>query len=218
MEKITRVTPVSRWVCIWMEEFMNSMILCWVAALSLAPHVHAECFENCIRPHLSSLQHPWGRTERGGEWGYSYLPFLQTPDGLRTQWIHSSLLPTWELGNFPLKCHSSRTFHGSDLGLTLTWATHVGKHLPPFLSVEHQGLFPFLRIQNQHVCSSHHPARFPAGQSLGQLWPSALWRLDFTDSQFLEPLFEHSYSLPSCPRLRWGHLNWEPAALPEFWS
>ena len=28
MGKITRVTPVSRWVCVWMEEFMNSTILC----------------------------------------------------------------------------------------------------------------------------------------------------------------------------------------------
>ena len=57
-----------------------------------------------------------------GKESISYLLFLGIPDGLRRQWIQSSLLPTWELGSFPLKCHSTWTFHGLYLGLTLTWA------------------------------------------------------------------------------------------------
>lgn len=58
MEKITHVTPVSPWGRVWMEEFMNSAILCRVAALSLAVHIHAGYSENCICPRLSSFQHP----------------------------------------------------------------------------------------------------------------------------------------------------------------
>ena len=73
MEMITHVMPVSRRVCVWMEEFMNSTILGWVAALSLAVCIHVEYFENCIHPHLPSLQRLWGRTERC-VWGRRVFP------------------------------------------------------------------------------------------------------------------------------------------------
>ena len=52
---------------------MNSTILCRVAALSLALHVHAERFENYIRLHPSSSQLRRGRNRRR-VWGRRAFP------------------------------------------------------------------------------------------------------------------------------------------------
>lgn len=153
-----------------------------------------------------------------GKKGISYLPF-PTPDGPRR--TCRSLLLKWGHGCLPLRLHSTRTFCHLHPGLTFIWDKHPnwGTTSPPFFYVEHQGLLPFLRIQNQQACFSHSPVvscpcLFPNWPKPRPLLPLALWRFHFTNSYFLGA-FENSYPQLACSRHGWSHPN-SPVGSPPW--